>query len=83
MKSGKAVSKHFVISLNFPCLIASLLSCLLMSFVVVVRFVVKDLCRNGFKKNFANFYLPPPLHTPSLCYFLFAPTHNSLVTQVI
>jgi len=26
------VSKHFVISLNFPCLIASLLSCLLVFF---------------------------------------------------
>ena len=30
------VNKHVVISLNFPCLIASLLSCLLMSFFLFV-----------------------------------------------
>ena len=30
------VSKHFVIFLNFPCLIACLLCCLLMSFFLLV-----------------------------------------------
>ena len=30
------VSKHFVISLNFPCLLACLLSCLLMPFFLFV-----------------------------------------------
>ena len=30
------VGKHFVIALNFPCLIACLLSCLLMSFFLFV-----------------------------------------------
>ena len=57
------VSKHFVISLNFPCVIASLLSCLLVSFFFV-RFVVRHLCRSGCRQNFANFYLTPtPLHS--------------------
>ena len=39
------VSKHFVIFLNFPCLIACLLRCLLMSFFSLFAcFVVRDLC---------------------------------------
>ena len=53
------VSKHFVIPLNFACLMACLLSCLLMSFFFV-RFVVRALCRCGCTQNFANFYLRPP-----------------------
>ena len=53
------VRKHFVISLNFACLMACLLSCLLMS-VFFVRFVVRALCRCGCRQNFKNFYLPPP-----------------------
>ena len=80
------VRKHFVILSQLPLsnsFFTQLFACLLL-LLFVVRFVVKDLCRRGFKKNFANFYLPappppPPRFTPSLCYFLFAPTHNSLV----
>ena len=40
------VSKHLVIIVNFPCLIACFLCCLLMSFVCVcffAGFVVRDL----------------------------------------
>ena len=67
--------KHFVIFLNFPCLIACLHCCLLMSFVFAC-FVVTDLCRSG---CIQNYYLPPP-HPPSLppSLFFFVPTHNSL-----
>ena len=68
------VRKHFVILSQLPLsnsFFTQLFACLLL-LLFVVRFVVKDLCRSGFKKNFANFY-------PSFCYFLFAPTHNSLV----
>ena len=68
------VKKHFVILSQLPLsnsFFTQLFACFLL-LLFVVRFVVKDLCRRGFKKNFANFY-------PSLCYFLFAPTHNSLV----
>ena len=60
------VSKHFVIFLNFPCLIACLLCCLLMSFFFGC-FVVRVLCRRGCRQNY---YLNPPP-------FLFL-THNSL-----
>ena len=66
------VSKHFAISLNFPCLIAALLSsvCLCLFFV---RFVVRNLCRSGCKQNFPNFFLhppyPPPLHSLPLFFF--------------
>ena len=28
--------------------------------VVVVRFVVRDLCRSGCRQNLENFYLAPP-----------------------
>ena len=74
------VSKHFVISLNFPCLIACLLSCSLMWFFFV-HFVVWALCRCGCRQNFASFYLLAPL-SPSLCFFFFIlPTILSL-TQV-
>ena len=50
------VSKHFVIFLNFPCLIACLLCCLLMSFFFGC-FVVRVLCRSGCRQNY---YLTPP-----------------------
>ena len=53
------VSKHFVIFLNFPCLIASLLCCLLMS-CFFACFVVRDLCRSGCRQNY---YLTLP-HLP-------------------
>ena len=51
------VSKHFVIFHNFPCLIASLLCCLLISFYFTC-FTVRDLCRSGCRQNY---YLTPPL----------------------
>ena len=63
------VSKHFVISLNFPCLTACLLCCLLMS--IFTCFVVRGLSRSGCRQN----YYLIPLH-PSL--FFVVPTHNSL-----
>ena len=48
------VCEHFVNSLNYPCLIASLLSCSLMFFFsfVLWGFVVRDLCRSGCRQNF-------------------------------
>ena len=58
------VSKHFVIFLNFRCLIACLLCCLLMSFVFLACLVVRDLCRSGCRQNY---YLAPPL--PPLYFF--------------
>ena len=48
------VSKHFVIFLNFPCLIACLLCCLLMSFFCL--FCGGDLSRSGCRQNY---YLTP------------------------
>ena len=80
------VRKHFVILSQLPLsnsFFTQLFACLLL-LLFVVRFVVKDLCRTGFKRTFETVYLPPPpppppRFTPSLCYFLFAPTHNSLV----
>ena len=68
------VSKHFVIFLNFPCLIACLLCCLLMSFLLFACFVVRDLCRSGFRQNYCLTFLPP-------YFFLSLPTIVSL-TQV-
>ena len=62
------VSKHFVIFLNFRCLIACLLCCLLMSFVFLACLVVRDLCRSGCRQNY--YLTPPPLP-------IFFPTHNS------
>ena len=66
------VSKHFVIFLNFPCLIACLLCCLLVSFLFLLVLwlgvcVEVDVDRITI--------LPPSL--PSF-YFFFVPTHNSL-----
>ena len=68
------VSKHFVIFLNFRCLIACLLCCLLMSFVFLACLVVRDLCRSGCRQNY---YLAPPPPPP----FFSLPTILSL-TQV-
>ena len=49
------VSEHFVIFLNFPCLIACLLCCLLMSYFLACL-VVRDLCRSECRQNY---YLTP------------------------
>ena len=68
------VSKHFVIFLNFACLIAFLLCCLLMSFVFAC-FVVRDLCRSGCGENY---YLAPPLY-----FFLSLPTILSLIRVTV
>ena len=83
------VSKHFFISLNFPCL--SLFTALF-AYVVFLflfgSFVVRDLCGSGCRQNFANFRLAPlsplpppspltPPFSPSLITF-YAPTQNSL-----
>ena len=61
------VSKHFVIFPNFPGLIACLLSCLLMCFFVCffffACFVVRDLCRSGWRKNY--YVNSPPPASPS------------------
>ena len=65
------VSKHFVIFLNFRCLIACLLCCLLMSFVFLACLVVRDLCRSGCRQNY---HLLPPTSPPRTHFF---PTHNS------
>ena len=54
------VSKHFVIFLNFRCLIACLLCCLLMSFVFLACLVVRDLCRSGCRQNYYLTPQPPP-----------------------
>ena len=61
------VSKHFVIFLNFPCLIACLLCCLLMSFFLLVLWL--GICVGVDVDRIT--ILPPP---PSL---FFSPTHNS------
>ena len=63
------VSKHFVIFLSFPCLIACLLCCLLCTFFSGgACFVVMDLCRSRCRQNY---YLPPPssLPTPNFSAF--------------
>ena len=54
---------NFAIFLNFPCLIARLLCCLLM-LLFLACFVVSDLCRSGRRQNY------PPLS-------MFFPTHYS------
>ena len=68
------VSKHFVIFLNVPWLIACLLCCLLMSFFFFVCFfawfVIKVLCRSGCTQNYYLTFPPPPL----LHYFSSLPT---------
>ena len=65
------VSKHFVISLNSPCL--SLFTVLFAYVAVFGCFVVRDLCRSGCRQNFANFFLTPSL--PLCCFFS---SHNCL-----
>ena len=62
------VSKHFVIFLNFLCLIAQLLCCVLMSFVFAC-FVVRGLCRSGCRQNY--YLSPPPPPPPSLPSYFF------------
>ena len=59
------VSKHFVIFLNFPCLIACLLCCLLMSFFCLF-------CGEGFEQKWMQTEL---LSYPLPYFFL---THNFL-----
>ena len=71
------VSKHFVIFLNFPCLRACLLCCLLMTFFFACS-VVRDLCRSGCRQNY-YLTLPPPSLPPSFLPYGFFPTHNSLL----
>ena len=67
------VSKHFVIFLNFPCLRACLLCCLLMTFFLLVLwlgiYVEVDVDR--------IIILPSP--PPSLLPYFLVPTHNSLL----
>ena len=64
------VGKHFVIFLNFPCLIAFLLCCLLMWFVLLVLWL--GIC---VEVDVGRITVFPPL-PPS--QFLFVPIHNSL-----
>ena len=64
------VGKHFVIFLNFPCLIACLLCCLLMWFVFLVLWL--GIC---VEVDVGRITIFPPL-PPS--QFLFVPIHNSL-----
>ena len=64
------VGKHFVIFLNFPCLIACLLCCLLMWFVLLVLWL--GIC---VEVDVGRITVFPPL-PPS--QFLFVPIHNSL-----
>ena len=60
------VSKHFVIFLNFRCLIAGLLCCLLTSFVFLACLVVTDLCRSGCRQNYYLTPLPPFFSLPTI-----------------
>ena len=59
--------KHFVIFLNFPCLIACLHCCLLMSFVFAC-FVVRNLCRSGCGQNYYLTF-PHPASFPRSLFF--------------
>ena len=72
------VSKHFVIFLSFPSLIACLLCCLLMSFFLAC-FVVRDLCRSGCKQTY---YLTPLSPSPSPSIFIFPLPTILCLTQV-
>ena len=40
--------------------------------VVVVRFVVRDLCRSGCRQNLENFYLAPHPPLPEFIFFYWA-----------
>ena len=70
------VSKHFLISLNFPCLsLLTVLFCLCRIFFFGC-FVVRDLRRSGFRHNLAT---SSSFKTPSLPRGCFSfPTQNSL-----
>ena len=67
------VSKHFVIFLNFPCLIACLLCCLLMLLFLLVLWLV--ICVEVHVDGII--ILPRPL-PPSLPHYFFVFTHSSL-----
>ena len=76
------VSKHFVIFLNFPCLIACLLCCLLMSFFLLVLWlgicVEVDVDRITILPRPPRPPRPPPTRLP-----MFFPTHNSFFNTKI
>ena len=66
------VSKHFVISLNFPCLsLFTALFAYVSSFFWLFRcFMVRNLRRGGCRQNFTNFFLSFFLSLPpSLVFF--------------
>ena len=68
------VSEYFVISLNFPCVIACLLSSLLMSFFFG-HFVVTALCRYAWlSTEFCGFLITLPPYFLPLFFFSFLPT---------
>ena len=69
------VSKHFVISLNFPCLIACLLSCSLMWFFLFILWF--GLCVDVAVDKIPRVSIYSPLSLPPSVFF-FHPTHNSL-----
>ena len=59
-------SKHFVIFLNFPCLIAWHMFTVLLAYVVFLAcFVVRDLCGDGCTQNYYLTPLPPSRVTVS------------------
>ena len=72
------VSKHFVIFLNFPCLIACLLCCLLMLLFLLVLWLV--ICVEVHVDGII--ILPPPL-PPSLTIFLSLLTVLSLTQLTV
>ena len=61
-------SKHFVIFLNFSCLIACLVCCLIKSFFFAC-FVVRDLCRSGCRQNYYLTPIPTPLPMFFFCFY--------------
>ena len=68
------VSKHFVIFLNFLCLIACLLCCLLKLLFLLVLWLV--ICVEVHVDGII--ILPPPPPPPSLPHYFFVFTHSSL-----
>ena len=73
------VSKHFVISLNFPCLIACLLSCSLMWFFLFILWF--GLCVDVAVDKIPRVSIYSPLSLPPSVFFFILPTILSL-TQV-
>ena len=73
------VSKHFVISLNFPCLIACLLSCSLMWFFLFILWF--GLCVDVAVDKISRVSIYSPLSLPPSVFFFILPTILSL-TQV-